>query len=134
MVRQSLVAVVAVAVVALGAPAARGQSVQLPPWLGGGTRQAAGTWAELNDGGHALTVHFPGAPPRSKGCGADYTATADGHPDEVVVHIHTHHPDHPADVCTALGAMRRVTVRLDWPLGVRTVTKTPGRVEAPVRR
>jgi hypothetical protein len=87
--------------------------------------------------GRELTVTVTGSPgPASQPCGADYDGEA-GESDlgvVVIVHEHRYVPD-PSDssiACTAVGAMRKVTVQLATPLGDRAVLDPQGGVPVPV--
>jgi hypothetical protein len=68
-----------------------------------------------------LTVTFTGAvDPRSKPCGADYSAEAVESANAIVV-IVIEHPHAAHEACPAVGTRRTTTVDLAQPLGERAV-------------
>jgi hypothetical protein len=77
---------------------------------------------------HSLTFTFSGAPDNPGPCGADYTAAVAESPSAVAVAVlaipHSA-PDAPI-ACTAIAAIRSVTVNLAGPLGGRVVVNASG--------
>ncbi|MFD1932640.1 hypothetical protein ACFSKW_14255 [Nonomuraea mangrovi] len=80
--------------------------------------------------GRTLTAEFTGA--RATGpCGADYPARA-VESEHAAVIVVEERPHEGGRVCSAMGYLRQVTVRLSSPLGSRTVLEVKSGMPVPV--
>jgi hypothetical protein len=97
-------------------------------WDDGTTKRSWGEGASVSGERRALTFTFAGAPDNPGPCGADYTAAVAESPSAVAVAVlalpHSA-PDAPI-ACTAIAAVRSVTVNLAIPLGGRVVVNASG--------
>jgi len=97
-------------------------------WDDGTVKRSWGEVATTNGDARALTFTFTGAPDNPGPCGADYTAAVAESTSAVAVAVlaNPHSaPDAPI-ACTAIAAMRTVTVVLAVPLGGRVVVNASG--------
>ena len=106
----------------------------LTPEQGSGMRVDSATGTRS---GRELTVMITGSPgPASQPCGADYDGEAVESDLGVVVLVHEHRyvptPSDSSIACTAVGAIRQVTVPLASPLGDRAVLDPQGGIPVPV--
>jgi hypothetical protein len=109
-------------------------TASLTPEQGSGMRIESATGTPS---GRELTVTITGSPgPASQPCGADYDGEAVESDLGVVVLVHEHrYVPTPSDLsiaCTAVGAIRKVTVQLASPLGDRAVLDPQGGIAVPV--
>ena len=99
-------------------------------WDSGIDKRSWDQGATVSDESRVLTFTFTGAPDNSGPCGADYTGAVAESPSAVaiaVLAIPHSAPDAPI-ACTAIAAMRSVTVVLTAPLGGRVVVNASGDV------
>ena len=99
-------------------------------WDSGTDKRSWDQGASVSDESRVLTFTFAGAPESSGPCGADYTGAVAESPSAVaiaVLAIPHSAPDAPI-ACTAIAAMRSVTVVLTAPLGGRVVVNASGDV------
>ncbi len=90
--------------------------------------------ASLGSDGTTVVLRIAGAPDTPGPCGADYSAEAFESAGAVAVAITTVQHESPSGpvVCTAIGALRQVTVTLDAPLGARVLIAASGGAPIPV--
>jgi hypothetical protein len=97
-------------------------------WDKGTDKRSSDQAATVSDESRVLTFTFTGAPDNPGPCGADYTGAVAESPSAVAVAVLAipHSAPGAPIACTAIAAMRSVTVVLAGPLGGRVVVNASG--------